>query len=193
MRFLALETVALAFTTLVGWPTLAQSCNQFQGDFVNMSDTAKPVVQITQDGCQKITLKDNAGVAWVFYPNGQRTEVPPEIRKQLNSSLSDAYYSVNWIGLNQLHIRVHAKIDLTTDSAKPTISAEVEYEGVAYIYAPPNRQNEAKIQLEAHSIKLLSVGNQNIINGETSGFIQGANWVLDMTKHMLDTTLVRTQ
>jgi hypothetical protein len=187
MNFLNWKPIGLLVVVfLFGVQLSAEQCVKFAGYYINVTDTAKPHVKLLQDECRSITLVDNAGVSWPIYLDGRATQLPEGISKQFGVGMKDAYYSASLVNSYQIQLKAHTKVSLLTPGSKFQINTEVEYQANVYIL---DSQNKPSISVVTASLKLLSVDAGSVAQEQTAGFLQGANWVLDMAKHMLDTTL----
>jgi hypothetical protein len=194
MNILNRNSLAFIIITLFSGQTFAKSCESFAGNFTNVKDAGRGQVVITQNACSVLELKDNGGNTWKVLLDGTEMQLPPGIKALLGSEISSVSYSGK-LGKypNDLTIKAHGRIN------KLGVNVEVDYEAAAYVVDFHNEpsiygrifglKGSKVVELRTTSLKVVGVDENGVIRGETSGFIQGANWIINQVKGVLDARL----
>lgn len=168
----------------------AQTCANFPaaGRYVNVRDGGQGEVHIKiSSDCKSLTVLDNAGLEWKVDLSGVPTTAPVGY-PFLADPKSPLTYSATLVGPNTIKIQAQSSVKIN-DLGFPLfqVNAQIAYEAVAVFV--PNGSDRGSIRLFTESVRLLAVQSSGIIGGQTSGFVQGANFIMNLTKNILDADL----
>ena len=188
MKFGILGIAAFAMLSAPSFATnkIPSSCADASGDYTNMTDPARPQVKIAQDGCDRLTITDTAGIPWPIEFDGRSMPLPPAAN-QAFPLLSNTFYTGRWENLNTI-LLTGVTDAVFSPPGGIRISMEIAYQAEAYILPGPKGQKPV-IQVVTRNVEIVSADANHIVNGQTLGFLQGTNWVLDIVKHVLDVRL----
>lgn len=171
-------------------PSFARDCMEFAGRFKNIRDGLTPVVTLYQKGCEQVDMIDNDGNIWNIPLDGSHASPPRTLLAQIPRVVTHAYYTAKWAdyGKTQILIEVHARLSLLDGAGNNnTVTTEVVYKATAFwTYGPSGRH---AIALTTDSLRVVNVDANGVEKGQVSGFLQGANFVMDLLKSALNALL----
>ena len=180
---------ALALSGGVARAQPVAKCPEFSGTFVNVRDSANPVVILKQSGCDDVVLVGNDGTEWKINLAGAPMRLPSKFAAALGRFAQNAVYAARRDANDpsKINLNAFAKVslfDADLGDSSPKVQTELLYSGEA-------RLTSGGVYVNMTGLRLMNVEATNVEKGEVSGFQQGANIILSMFKSFIAADLVK--